>query len=74
VTALNITALTFKMDETLPEEKRKPMDWSDINPFSFVRLLANGARLRFCALALAMQCIAEPRFIHPYATLVWREK
>ena len=74
VTAANIGTLLAKMDETLDEDKRKPMDWSEANPFSFTKLLISGSRLRLAALSLAMQCIAEPRFIFPYATLIWRER
>eukprot|EP00035_Acanthoeca_spectabilis_P003435 m.93259 g.93259 ORF g.93259 m.93259 type:complete len:428 (+) comp12123_c1_seq1:170-1453(+) len=74
VTAVNIATLSLKMDETLAEDKRKPMKWEEANPMSFVRLLSNGARLRLCSFALAMQCIAEPRFVFPYATLIWRDR
>eukprot|EP01046_Picozoa_sp_COSAG06_P039282 COSAG06_NODE_4621_length_4087_cov_4.830203_3_plen_104_part_00 len=31
--------LAAKLRETLPEEKRMPMDWSRANPLSFVKLL-----------------------------------
>ena len=39
---LSLTAafLAAKLQETLPEEKRMPMDWSRANPLSFVKLLS----------------------------------
>lgn len=74
MSAINATLMSVKLGETLDENKRKPMKWEEANPLSFIKLLSNGAAMRFGAFALAMQCIAEPRFVFPYATLIWRER
>jgi DHA1 family tetracycline resistance protein-like MFS transporter len=60
--------------ETLTEEKKKKMDWKAANPLSFVKLLTSGKSLATLAVALGFQCIAEPRFVFPYAQLLWRTK
>jgi MFS family permease len=69
VTACNVATIASKMGETLEPKKRKPMDWAETNPFTFLKLLTNGPKLRLCAMALAVQCIAEPRFIFPYVSI-----
>lgn len=66
--------VSSNMQETLTEEKKKQMDWSAANPLSFFKLLTSGSVLRTLALALGAQCIAEPRFVFPYAQLLWRQK
>jgi DHA1 family tetracycline resistance protein-like MFS transporter len=66
--------VSSNMQETLTEEKKKPMDWSAANPLSFFKLLTSGSVLRTLTLALGAQCIAEPRFVFPYAQLLWKKK
>ena len=61
-------------EETLTKEKRKPMKWQAANPLSFIKLLTSGKSLAILAVSLGFQCIAEPRFVFPYAQLLWKNK
>jgi adenylate kinase len=70
---INVLNLLLRFDETLKEEdKKQNMDWAAANPASFLKLITNGSRkMASYALSLGFQCIAEPRFIFPYAMLTW---
>lgn len=62
------------MEETLAREKRKPMDWVKANPLSFLKLLTSGREMSSLAVALGLQCIAEVRYLFPFANLLWLNK
>jgi DHA1 family tetracycline resistance protein-like MFS transporter len=62
------------MEETLAVEKRKPMDWLKANPLSFLKLLTSGKEMSALALALGLQCVAEVRYLFPFANLLWLNK
>lgn len=66
--------VSSNFEETLAEDQKKPMDWKAANPLSFLKLLTHGKGLATLALALGFQCIAEPRFVFPYAQLLWTSK
>ena len=69
----NVLNLTLRFDETLKAEDRKrEMDWSAANPASFLKLVTSGSKkMASYAYSLGFQCIAEPRFLFPYAMLTW---
>jgi hypothetical protein len=50
------------------------MKWQAANPLSFIKLLTSGKSLAILAVSLGFQCIAEPRFVFPYAQLLWKNK
>jgi len=68
------TFVATQMKETLSDKKKKPMDWKAANPLSFLKLLMSGKTLATITLALGFQCLAEPRFVFPYAQLLWKNK
>ena len=63
-----------QMKETLSNDKKKPMNWKAANPLSFVKLLTSGKSLAILTMSLGFQCLAEPRFVFPYAQLIWKNK
>eukprot|EP00943_MAST-04B_sp_MAST-4B-sp1_P008536 g8536.t1 len=70
---VNVLNLLLRFDETLKEEDtKKNMNWAAANPTSFLKLITSGSRkMASHAMSLGFQCIAEPRFIFPYAMLTW---
>ena len=72
VGCLNAYLLSRNLKETLRDEDKKKMDWTAINPLSFLKLLQRSKDMMMTALSLGFQCIGEARFIFPYVMLTWQ--
>lgn len=71
VGCLNILNLQSRFKESLAEDNRKEMDWAAANPTSFTKLLTCSSEASMCSYSLGLQCIAEPRFVFPFASIAW---
>jgi MFS family permease len=59
VLAVAQLALLRRLPETLPAARRRPMDWSAVSPFTFLRLFRGPPTLRKLAVAAGLQCVPE---------------
>ena len=55
--------IAAKLRETLPEEKRMPMDWSRANPLSFIKLLSASRTMFLWMTASCLQTFIDGRNI-----------
>jgi MFS family permease len=63
-----------RLEETLWEGERLPVDLAACNPFAFTRLFTNGRALASLSLVSGLQTFGDPRLVMESATLVMQEK
>lgn len=71
MSAANAFYLFSNFQETLAPEDRKEIDWSGVNPLSFLALFTKGNMLTLLCSAVFFQSLGELRFTFDVSTIIW---